>query len=117
MGKRCERPAARFVVVARQSAKAVRIVTEMDMPNALSLCDGLSATRASRPARLILSAHSIQRHETFPRKTPQKVSALHRIPRASKLNLVAGCGQRRHIWEEMGKAAAILLGGTHALPP
>ncbi|CCB66832.1 protein of unknown function [Hyphomicrobium sp. MC1] len=72
MGKRYEGPAAGFVIFAGQAAKAVRIVAEMDMTDALSIDQRLVATRAARSARFILVTHSIEWHETFPRKIPSR---------------------------------------------
>ncbi|WP_423416345.1 hypothetical protein RLW55_09970 [Hyphomicrobium sp. B1] len=114
MGERDEGPAAGFVIFASQATKAVRIVAEMDMTDALSIDQRLVATRTARSARFILVTHSIEWHETFPRKIPSQHSGWHDIGSASKSNLVAACGQSRQICEEMKKAAVILLGGRDA---
>ena len=78
---RHERLAARFVVLAGQAAKTVRVVGELDAHAALIFGDRCLAARAPRPVRLLAVRRSIKWHETFPRKTPVSISGSHEARR------------------------------------
>jgi hypothetical protein len=77
MRKRAERLAAGLMVLARQSAKPVRVVVEMDTDAGLALGDRRLAAYAPRSARLLAVEYTIKRHEALPRNIPATASTLH----------------------------------------